>query len=450
MPTFAVRPPQQEAGAEEALTITFVTSPSPFEAQVYHSLASAFHQAQPGITVQIKVCDWRSTLQEVARRADCFRWTAAPAHSPDSEAILSLQPFLDADPTSPLTDSYAQLLERLSWQGQLWGLPADADCYVVEYNKDLFDVAHLAYPPLDWTTDDLLALAVALTCGEGEEKQYGFVGDWNEVDDLLVVVERLGGRLMDRRSDPPAFIFDDPATVKTVRWYAALVTNYDVKPVLAADAAGFTDGSVAFPRREALIGSGRAAMWTARARPLPLSNRDGLRIGTAPFPRGPAGTIGVAYCDGHAYFISARSQASQACWQWITFLTGQLGAAPGLPPRRSLAESDAYRGRVGAERAAAYRAALDGTPAASASVGFPQEGWSGMALYWFARAYVEVLTGQTDVEEALGRAQDLADDYHRACVIGRDAFNDACTLLACVQEVDPYMPAEVLGVQEGE
>ena len=449
VPTLAVHPPQQEAGAEEALTITFLTGPSPFEAQVYRDLAAAFHQAQPGIMVRIEVRDWRSTLQDVARRADCFRWTAAPTHSPDSEAILSLQPFLDADPAFPLADFYPGLLERLSWQGQLWGLPADADCYVVEYNKDLFDAAGLAYPPLDWTTDDLLALAVALTHGEGEEKQYGFVGDWNEVDDLLVVVERLGGRLMDRRLDPPAVTFDDPATVEAVRWYAALVTEHGVKPLLATDAARFTDGSVAFPKREALIGNGRAAMWTAHARPLPLSNRDGLRIGAVPFPRGPAGITGVAYFDGDAYFVSARSQGPQACWQWITFLSGQLDAAPGLPPRRSLAESDAYRGRVGTERAAAYRAALEGTPAASASVGFPQEGWSGMALYWFARAYVEILTGEADVEEALGRAQDLADDY-RACVIARDAFDDNRALLACLQGVDPSVPADVFGVQEGE
>lgn len=294
-----------------------------------------------------------------------------------------------------------------------------------------------------------MTLAVALTYGEGEEKQYGFVGDWNEVDDLLVVVERLGGRLMDRRSDPPAFTFDHPATVEAVRWYAALVTEYGVKPLLAADAARFTDGSVAFPKREALIGNGRAAMWTAHARPSPLSNWDGLRIGAAPFPRGATGTTGAAYFDSDAYFVSARSRAPWACWQWITFLTGQLDAAPGLPPRRSLAESDAYRGRVGAERAAAYGAVLEGMPAAFASMAFPQEGWSGMALYCFARAYVEALTGGADVEGALGRAQDLAEDY-RACVIARDAFDDAGALLACVQEVDPDLPAEVFGVQEGE
>jgi multiple sugar transport system substrate-binding protein len=448
MPTFVVRPPEQEVDEQRAVTITFVPGTSLFDAQRYRDLAASFHETQSSITVWIEVRDWRSSFQEVARRADCLRWTAAPAHNPDPEAILSLQPFLDADPAFPLTDFYPQLLERLSWQGQLWGLPADADCYVVEYNKDLFDAAGLAYPSLAWSTDDLLTLAVALTRGEGEEKQYGFVGDWNEVDDLLAVVERLGGRLMDRRSDPPAFTFDDPVTVEAVRWYAALVTEYGVKPVLAADAVGFTDGSVAFPKREALIGSGRAAMWTAHTRQFPLSDRDGLRIGAAPFPGGPAGMTGVAYFDGDAYFISARSQVPQACWQWITFLTGQLDAAPGLPPRRSVAESDAYRQRVGAERAAAYRATLNGTSQAFASVGFPQEEWSGMALYWFARAYVEVLTGQEDVEEALHRAQDLADDY-RACVTAHDAFDDNGSLLTCVQRVDPSVPADAFGL-EGE
>ena len=46
--------------------------------------------------------------------------------------------------------------------------------------------------------------------------------------------------------------FNDPSTVEALRWYASLSTEYGVKPVFGTD----------FAERDALISSGRAAMWT--------------------------------------------------------------------------------------------------------------------------------------------------------------------------------------------
>jgi len=47
--------------------------------------------------------------------------------------------------------------------GILWGIPKDFDSIAVFYNKDLFDLAGVEYPSDDWTWDDFIATAKALT-----------------------------------------------------------------------------------------------------------------------------------------------------------------------------------------------------------------------------------------------------------------------------------------------
>lgn len=57
-------------------------------------------------------------------------------------------------------------------EGDLYGLPADAQPQVMVYNKKMFDEAGVAYPTDDWTWDDMLEAAKKLT--KADQSQYGF------------------------------------------------------------------------------------------------------------------------------------------------------------------------------------------------------------------------------------------------------------------------------------
>jgi ABC-type glycerol-3-phosphate transport system substrate-binding protein len=317
--------------------------------------------------------------------------------------------------------------------------------YVVEYNKDLFDAADLDYPPLDWTPDDFLALAVALTQGGDDDKQYGFVPEAYEGNALPLILERLGARLIDRSIDPLALSFDDPATIEALRWYAELATVHSVRPVFMTDLAELKEAA-SFYTKEALINEGRAAMWTTTSYESAMAlGCSGLNIGVAPLPMGQGGS--GSYLSARGYFISARAENPQACWQWIAFLSGQPEAVQGLPARRSVAESEAYRQQVGEERVAAYLASVAGLERPFQI--FSEESWLRGAIYWLFQAYGQVLKGEASVEEALGIAQRMADDY-RACVMARDAFSDRGGWQACLIEVDPTLPDFVFEAEEGE
>jgi ABC-type glycerol-3-phosphate transport system substrate-binding protein len=284
---------------------------------------------------------------------------------------------------------------------------------------------------------------VALTQGEDQQKQYGFVGEYYSLNDLLFMSERLGAKLVDQTVDPPALSYNDPDTVEAVRWYASLTTEHGVKPVFLTDITNLAGASSAFLEREALINDGRAAMWTSSGATAALfGDRSALNIGAAPLPGGPE-AAGGGYSTASGYFISAGTEHRQACWQWITFLTGQPGAAQGLPSRESVAQSNQYRQQVGADRADAYMTSVADAEGPSAFQIFSEEEWLGGAIFWLGQAFGMVVDGEASVEEALDAAQKLADDY-RACVIAAGDFGDE-TWQACVKEVDPTMPDFLFG-----
>jgi ABC-type glycerol-3-phosphate transport system substrate-binding protein len=440
----------------EAITIVFTPGPSAIlNLGPFRDLAGKFQETHPEIVVDVQQPNIYGgasamNLKSLAEDADCFGWAPQFQDPENLGAILSLEPFLDADPSFSTDDFYPLMLNRFTYQGQLWGLPSEGTTYVIEYNKDLFDAAGVDYPALDpahlddiWTTDDFLETAVALTAGDDEEKVYGLVTNYYEVNDLVFLMERLGAVLVDQSVDPPTIDFSDPSVVEALRWYADLSTEYGVKPIYIGDIADILTSPSLAVEREALINDGKAGMWTATGTAGVLGEREGLNIGVAPLPVGTTST-GGAYVSAEGYFISAGTEARQACWRWITFLTGEPEAVQNIPARRSVAESAAFRQQVGDERAAAYLATMAATDRPSSLQFLEDEPWMGVGLIWLGRAYAQTVDDELPVEEALNQVQDTFDAY-RACVISRDAMSDEQEYQACVMETDPSFPAFIFG-----
>jgi ABC-type glycerol-3-phosphate transport system substrate-binding protein len=455
-PTVIVVSGEEGEVSPEAITIVFTPGPSGIlSLGPFRDLADKFRETHPEIVVDVQQPNIYGgasamNLKSLAEDADCFGWAPQFQDPENLGAILSLEPFLDADPSFSTDDFYPLMLNRFTYQGQLWGLPSEGTTYVIEYNKDLFDAAGVDYPALDptdlddiWTTDDFLAIAVALTTGEDEEKVYGLVTNYYEVNDLVFLMERLGAVLVDQSVDPPTIDFSDPSVVEALRWYADLSTEYGVKPIYIGDIADILTSPTLAVEREALINDGKAGMWTAAGAVSVLGEREGLNVGVAPLPVGTTST-GGAYVSAEGYFISAGTEARQACWQWITFLTGEPEAVQNIPARRSVAESAAFRGQVGDERAATYLATMAATDKPSSLQFLEDEPWMGVGLIWLGRAYAQTVDDELPVEEALNQVQDTFDAY-RACVISRDAMSDEQEYQACVMETDPSFPAFIFG-----
>ena len=453
VPTIVVSAEDEGEPDPDATTIVFSVGPSSIlNPGPIRDLAETFQETHPEIVVDVQQPDIFGgvadiNLKSLAADADCFAWVPGFQDPENLNAILNLDPFLDADPAFDSEDFYPLMMNRFNYQGQLWGLPSQASTFVIEYNKDLFDAAGIAYPAGEsadtWTTDDFLDIAVALTEGEDEGKIYGLVTNYYEVNDLVFMMERLGAVLVDLNVDPPSIDFTDPSVVDAVRWYADLSTEYGVKPIYIGDIADLLTSPSLAIEREAVINEGRGAMWTGTGGANVLGEREGLNVGVAPLPAGANGATG-AYVSPEGYFISAETQARQACWAWITFLTTQVEAVENIPSRRSVAESDAFRQKAGDERTAAYLATMDAADQPSSLTFLEDEPWMGVGLIWLGRAYAQTVEGELPVEEALALIQDTFDAY-RACVVSRDVMADEGGYQECVMEIDPSFPSFIFG-----
>jgi ABC-type glycerol-3-phosphate transport system substrate-binding protein len=258
--------------------------------------------------------------------------------------------------------------------------------------------------------------------------------------------------LIDTSVTPPAVVFDDATMRKAVQWYADLHSKYAVKPAFITDFAELINkAAAALSEREGLIDGGRAAMWTAYGGQPNLTGddkRSKMNIGVVALPIGAAGQQGGNYISSNGYYISADTPARQACWQWMTYLTGQADVFEGVPARKSVAESEAYQQKVGPDRATAYLASFGGSGISSAYQFFSgKNSWLSYSIFWLSKAYGQVADGTTPVDKALADAQKLADDF-RACVVQHKAESDSTQQRKCVKQVDPSIPDILLGLSQ--
>lgn len=442
-----------EEDGTDRVTIQFVvdTRTGGDEMSRYTALSGQFETKHPNIRLRLlpstlASSEVGSNFIVTAQRANCFQILSFQANlTPDEQAvILNLDPFIEADTSFDLNDFYPSLVSQYRVQGQLWGLPDEVYPVLIAYNKDLFDAADITYPTAHWTFAEFLDAAIALTRESEAGEQYGFFSEVYEGMVLPFFLSQLGAVLMNDSVDPPTMTFTHPATVEAMRWYADLDAEYGVKSTFVTDAADFAsiDEDSEIRRQNALIMNGQVGMWAVYGlgiREFPRGEHGGeVNVGIAPLPVSENVTRGNFPLRSRGYYISAESSQPQArgCWEWIKFLSESANAGNWIPARRSVAESSAFRQRIGADLAAIYLATINHIEASGNHVSFYNTNWTGPGVNWLSRAYGEIVNGEATVEQALETAQQTFDAY-RSCLIENNAFNDPEGQNQCLLEMNP-------------
>jgi len=412
----------------------------------YRKLADEFHELHPEITVKVtqpSLTEPSFDLKDMFEGADCVAGYAGLSDPEDRALLLNLQPFLEGEEDLSLDDFYPQAFSAFRWEGEVWGLPAEGNVYLMVYNKALFEAAGVSYPRAGWAIEDFVRAAQALTTGEGDEKQYGFVPYMGETMDLDFFLEQQGVELIDYDTDPLTIRFDDPVTVEAVQWYADLALVHGVKPALPINAYQPDIGG--FQERMSLISAGRAAMWTSFGNMLITGLSyllpDDFEFGFAPMPLAPEGK-GYRQIFFSGYFITADAAHPQACWDWLVFLTERPGEMGGLPARRSVTESEAFRQQVGEDLADVYHFVISHSQEA-ARLPVDERGQVGISTYWFYAAYDRIIEGE-EAEAALAWAQDMAEDFV-VCLASREDLEGQELIKTCATQVDPDFPGVIFG-----
>jgi multiple sugar transport system substrate-binding protein len=421
-PIVVATPLPAAPAAGEATRITFGVY-GWFEGQTaLRQAAQRFNEQNSGVFVDVKTpdADGMVKLADAAAANDCFGWYGPPtARYQTLDAVLDLQPLIDADPSFDLKDYPAALLAPYRVDGRLNGLPYQVNLMLLGYNRKLFDAAGLAYPQPSWTLDEFIATAQQLTTGEGDQRQYGFATAFGQGIDLYLVVAAAGGRITTGSGTSFRPNYTDPRVAEGVRAYIELARAATPHQRLE----GYAKGSD-FPNNFPLFESGRVAMWFGDSGSPTGGTPSGdvgfapLPLGTNPFPWAPG---------GNGMFISAQTPHADACWQWLKQLSNDVSAlGSNFPARTSVATSPAFAQAAPAGAAAIYaasRAALE-TPAS-----LPEFDVRDFDDFWFSRAVDRAMQG-ADLDKELADAQFLTTQF-LACVRGGEKP------ATCARQVDP-------------
>ena len=376
--------------------------------EAYEKLSAEFRDTHPSITVEVQHIEDISYVTSQGSRIDVFESSQFELISlVERGAILSLDPILQGDPHGIVDDFYPHILDAFRWRGQIWGLPADVDPWVLYYNKDLFNQANVPYPQPEWTWDEFLEKAALLTLDRGDHMQYGFGSNPKEAPEIIAFIYQHGASLVDSFVDPKTPTLDSLATVEAVEWYANLALEYGVMTPPEVIERYRRGGAFEAAVRQ------HVTMWMG-----PLSMRGGVtwrfewpfNWGVVPLPRDEERAT-LLQLSG--YFISAHSPHPREAWLWIEKITGSPRPAWNLPPRRSVADMPSYRQRVADEVA---DAAL-----ASAEYGLtsPPTPWLMDLFNWLGQALTSILTEEQTVEAAMQQVQRQAEAALAAQELGQ-------------------------------
>jgi multiple sugar transport system substrate-binding protein len=142
------------------------------------------------------------------------------------------------------------LLEPGQVDGVQYLLPKDYSPLAVYYNKKIFDAAGVAYPSPEWTWDDLVATAQALT--DPAQGIYGIQLPATWTTGFEYWVAAAGGQLISDDGTQFVGYMDSPETIRALQFYAALYNEHQVAPP-AVDFNQFGGGNAEFD-------NGKAAM----------------------------------------------------------------------------------------------------------------------------------------------------------------------------------------------
>lgn len=197
----------------KAGTLKFTTWGSDAEAAAFRQLAKAFEAANKGAKVDLKIVPYEDMFTGIDAQLqsgtapDIFRvdYTTLGVYS-SKDVLLDLTPSLDSSLTSDLIPA---LLQAVTYEDKIYGVPQETDTTAVLYRPDLLEAAGVTSVPTKladaWTWEEFEQVADKLK-GSLDPKIKPFCYDWQQLGAFrwLTWLFEAGGRLLEDDLTTPA------------------------------------------------------------------------------------------------------------------------------------------------------------------------------------------------------------------------------------------------------
>jgi multiple sugar transport system substrate-binding protein len=352
-PTQAMEPTAMPATSPTAGSTTMTGSiefqvfGDPAELKVFQAVADAFNKSHPGATVNIvHIPNQGDHMTKLS--------TAMTAGNPPDVFLINYRRYGQfaakgvIEPAGPLLAKSATLKEDLyypealnafKYKGVLQCIPQNVSNLVVYYNKDLFTKYKVPFPKADWTWNDFLGAATAITQdtnADGKKETYG-VSVEPQIIRLAPFVWSNGGDIVDNPDKPTMFTLTSGPARDAVQFFTDLQLAYKVVPTEAEAKA--EDG-------ESMFMNGKLGMiLQSRAATPSFREITSFQWDVAPLPMQKQ-KASILHSD--AYCIAAASKNKDLAWSFVEYAQGvegqEVAAKLGrtVPSLKSVASSPAF------------------------------------------------------------------------------------------------------------
>ncbi|MFN8373598.1 MAG: extracellular solute-binding protein [Anaerolineae bacterium] len=376
--------------------------------EAWDSLIADFVASDPQVG-QVNIADGFG--QDVAAN-DCYYQSFNDVPNADLSTLLSLDPYLDADPNFERNDIISGILSQVQRDNQTWALPLTLQPTVLQYDTTQFQNAGALEPIEGWTTDEFENALRALYANNPDAAPFAGSGGGGLY--MLQLIAAYGGLPLDFRTDPPTVDFTSPETVNAIRQVLDLAKEGLIE---YEQTGGFN---------VVVIGGGQ----TAAVYPDSFFGFGGFGPGgqdnpyqMTTFPTGSQYTP-LAMSIGTAY-ISATTQNPDACYRFISTLAQHPELFSGMPTRYSVLNDPAYTATQNEATLTTYNriaelAAQPNTIVFPSLQGGTQQNF--LLQYWLNQAFDNYVLNDADLDTELAQAQQYAIGYQE-CVAGIPAFD---------------------------
>jgi ABC-type glycerol-3-phosphate transport system substrate-binding protein len=188
------------------------------------------------------------------------------------------------------------------------------------YNESLFQQRGLAVPNENWTLDDLVKAAQALTQREGTETvQWGYALGGFAAGFLIPNLRGFGGDVYS--PDGKKAVLDSPGTLEALQWHENLFTRERIAHPIANTPADFYAGKIAMVGRQ-LFGFGGSVV---------ASVGDKFKWSSVIMPKHPKSGKRGGQFSGDMQAVAKQSKVPDGAFELLKFITGkEYGVALGL------------------------------------------------------------------------------------------------------------------------
>lgn len=315
----------------------------------WDQLIKEFTAAYPAVgNVDLKTQFFRPEDME---KIDCYYQPYNIVPDADLTTLVSLDPYMDADPAFDRSDFLGNTLSLVQRDGRTWAYPIDILPSVLWYNSETFSSANLSSPEDGWTVDEFHDALMQLQAAAEDPDEPVFIPESFSNTYLLLLAAAYGGVPYDYSTTPPGIHFTEPANVDALRQVLDLAKEgyIDYQQLVSTNFS--SGGGFGQPIYGESFNRYNWRMQSRENTAAESDTADPYRLSN--YPRGGQ-TVPMAYGIGAAY-INAKAQNAEACYRWIAQLAKRPDLFGGVPVRRSQVNDPSLVSALGEDVVSLYQ-----------------------------------------------------------------------------------------------